>query len=322
MAQATVKFVRSGSTAATLTHNLTISGTATFPTDYTVTYPAGVGGSWLGSTATINYPIGVSEAELTFSSVGDTTYEVDETIVVELTSTTPVTPISTTEFQTIIVLKNDDVRVQRVWIGVGLPRGTTLQGTITNPATAGTGLDVIGVLRGTAGVWPNHVTASSVATLTNTFVNDLVANDPLLPTIAKYVCVAPVQSPTVGVVALIVSQTNVATAEVRLYWGCTTAGQWRLFIGSSTSTTATAPLGGTANGVLPGATVDCIIVKTPGVNNSSVYMDGTLVASNVTLQAAGLNRFDLTANAGLAAMSVVQGINYSTTMFPITTSNL
>lgn len=322
MGQATVKFVRSGSTAATLTHNLTVSGTANFPADYTVTYPPGIGGSWLGSTATINFPIGISEVELTFSTVGDTTYEGDEYILTELSSTTPVTPISTTEYQSIIVIKNDDVRVQRVWLGVGLSRGVALQGTMTNNATAVTGLDVLGVLRGTAGSWPNHVTASSATVLTNTFVADLTVNDPLLPTIAKYVCVAPVQSPATGNVALVMSQTNISAAEVRLYWGCTVAGQWRLFIGSSTNTAATAPLGGTANGVIPGSTVDCIVVKTPGVATFAVYMDGTLVAPAVTLQAAGLNRFDLTNNAGLAAMSVVQGLNYATTMFPITPSNL
>lgn len=324
MATFTVPLLRAGSTDATLQHNLTITGTATYLTDYTVTYPVGISGTWAQGAATAIFPIGVSQINMVVNTVPDTTYELNETIVITLSSTSPVTGISSLANQAVLVITNDDLILQNRWVGLGVKQGTTLAGTITNAAGAA-GLDTIGVLRGYAGVWPNYVSASAAATLTNTYVADSVAYNPAVNQVAKYVTVAPIQSPAVGEVALVVSQTNNAASEIRLYYGCTTAGQWRLFIGASSSTTATAPLGGTdaSAPIAPGQTSDVILVKADNSLLTSCYIGNVLIASNVTLAASGLNRFDLTRNAGLAAMSVTQGLAFNaSTMFPITLSNL
>ena len=73
-------FTRTGTTANALTVNYTVSGNATFNTDYTQTGAD----SFTATTGTITFAAGSSTATLTVDPTADTTVETDETVVLTL----------------------------------------------------------------------------------------------------------------------------------------------------------------------------------------------------------------------------------------------
>jgi hypothetical protein len=75
-------FTREGSTAAPLTVNFSVGGTATFNTDYTQTGAA----TFNASSGTVTIPAGSSTATVTLDPTADTTVESNETAILTVTS--------------------------------------------------------------------------------------------------------------------------------------------------------------------------------------------------------------------------------------------
>ena len=73
-------FTREGSTAAALTVNFSVGGTATFNTDYTQTGAA----TFNATSGTVVIPIGSSTATVTLDPTADTTVELDETAILTI----------------------------------------------------------------------------------------------------------------------------------------------------------------------------------------------------------------------------------------------
>ena len=96
-------FTRTGTTANALTVNYTVSGNATFNTDYTQTG----GSSFTATTGTITFAAGASTATLTIDPTADTIFESDETVALTLATGTDYT-IGTTA-AVIGTITNDDL---------------------------------------------------------------------------------------------------------------------------------------------------------------------------------------------------------------------
>ena len=77
-------FTREGSTAAALTVNFSVGGTATFNTDYTQTGAA----TFNATSGTVVIPIGSSTATVTLDPTADTTVELDETAILTVVAGT------------------------------------------------------------------------------------------------------------------------------------------------------------------------------------------------------------------------------------------
>jgi hypothetical protein len=77
-------FALSSAATSAITVNFTVSGTATFTTDYT----ASGASSFTASTGSVVIPNGASSATVNITPVGDTTLEVQESIVLAITSGT------------------------------------------------------------------------------------------------------------------------------------------------------------------------------------------------------------------------------------------
>ena len=77
-------FTREGSTAAALTVNFSVGGTATFNTDYTQTGAA----TFNATSGTVSIPVGSSTATVTLDPTTDTTVELDETAILTVVSGT------------------------------------------------------------------------------------------------------------------------------------------------------------------------------------------------------------------------------------------
>jgi Ca2+-binding RTX toxin-like protein len=75
-------FTREGSTAAALTVNFSVGGTATFSTDYTQTGAA----TFNATSGTVTIPIGSSTATVTLDPTTDTTVEANETAILTVVS--------------------------------------------------------------------------------------------------------------------------------------------------------------------------------------------------------------------------------------------
>jgi len=75
-------FTREGSTAASLTVNFSVGGTATFGTDYTQTGAA----TFTASSGTVTIPAGSSTATVTLDPTADSTVESNETAILTVTS--------------------------------------------------------------------------------------------------------------------------------------------------------------------------------------------------------------------------------------------
>jgi Ca2+-binding RTX toxin-like protein len=75
-------FTREGSTAASLTVNFSVGGTATFNTDYTQTGAA----TFNATSGTVTIPAGSSTATVTLDPTTDTTVEVNETAILTVVS--------------------------------------------------------------------------------------------------------------------------------------------------------------------------------------------------------------------------------------------
>lgn len=73
-------FTRVGSTAAALTANFNVTGTASFTTDYTVSGAA----TFSATAGSVTFPAGSSTAAVTISPTDDTAVEPDETVVLTL----------------------------------------------------------------------------------------------------------------------------------------------------------------------------------------------------------------------------------------------
>ncbi|MDB9466963.1 Calx-beta domain-containing protein, partial [Dolichospermum circinale] len=170
-------FTRTGTTANALTVNYTVSGNATFNTDYTQTG----GSSFTATTGTITFAAGASTATLTIDPTADTTIESDETVALTLATGTGYTVGTTTAVTGTIT--NDDVALPTVTLAVS-PSSVLEDGTAnlvytftrttptTNPLTvnyniAGTASsnDYTGATPGT-GKTITFAAGSSTATLT------------------------------------------------------------------------------------------------------------------------------------------------------------
>ena len=95
-------FTRTGSTANALAVSYTVSGNATFNTDYTQTGAS----TFTATTGTITFAAGSSTATLTVDPTADTTVETDETVALTL-ATAPTYTIGTTTAVT-GTITNDD----------------------------------------------------------------------------------------------------------------------------------------------------------------------------------------------------------------------
>src|SRR6185503_17203987 len=77
-------FTRTGVTTNALTANFTISGTATFNTDYTQTGAT----TFAPPTGTVDFAAGSSTATVTVDPTADTTVEPDETVILTVAAGT------------------------------------------------------------------------------------------------------------------------------------------------------------------------------------------------------------------------------------------
>ncbi|MFO0866898.1 MAG: SBBP repeat-containing protein [Gemmataceae bacterium] len=84
----TYTFTRTGSTAAALSVNFSVSGTATFGTDYTQSGAS----SFTSTSGVVVIPIGSSTASVVIDATDDATVEADESVVLAVTSGTGYSP--------------------------------------------------------------------------------------------------------------------------------------------------------------------------------------------------------------------------------------
>lgn len=303
---ALANFIRQGSTASSVTYNFSVGGTATFNTDYTVTFPPGVTGTWTATSGSVVIPSGSSQVDVTVSPIGDSVLEGDETIVVTLTSTSPAMPISSANSAAALVIKNDDFSVQIKWLAVGsLNGGTTLTGNLQQSSS------FIGANQGVA---PTNWTSWFVSPVNN-------ASSPRLGWESTTTSIDPklykavLRTPNFASV-----DTTTEYIQFTLWFTGTLsfvgdgAGAWRLKW--------------SANGFLStpfdvSVWLDMIVEGT--LASTTLHINGL---TSTTAPVGTPNDFQFNSEVylrgavGVAALSLTSGQGYSPSLFPITPSNL
>jgi hypothetical protein len=166
----TIKATLSGVYASDVTVNLSLSGTATVTSDYT-----------LGTSITI--PAGSLSSSITLSSVSDTKYEGNETVIADISSVTNGTELGTQQV-TVTIVDDDTAPLVTLSTGAASIAETSGTTTVTATLTAASGLatTVTLGLTGTATVTTDYTLATTItipagntsASITLSSVSDLL----------------------------------------------------------------------------------------------------------------------------------------------------
>jgi hypothetical protein len=299
-----INFIREGSTAAAVTFNFTVGGTAALATDYVITFPPGITGTWAAASGSVTIPIGSTQVDVEINPQPDSVLENNETVIVTLTTTTPALTVSPSNSACVFVIVNDDFVVKAKVLGI-LVAGTALVGTITGS------LSVInsGVA---APNWTNWVQNASATA--NSIVVTPTAGAIAYPFLIKYVCRSPSTSPTAaGQVRE--SLTGNAAGQFFLGWISNASLTWDLFYGA-TSLTPTLTFPNYSNDTW----VDVIISATAA--GTTVVVDGNTTQNTSVITPIWTRLEAKCQSSAFAALSATVGQNYTTDLFPITSINL
>jgi hypothetical protein len=298
---AVLEVFRQGSSDVAQTVNFTFSGTATITTDYTVTFPPGVTGTLSGSNATVTIPAAALSVNVNINVVPDAILEPDETIVVSVTGGTPAGAVLAPFVTAIFVIKNDDFQPVIKMLAVG-PASTALVGTATTP----TGNPYVAANSGPA---PSNWTSWLIGGATGASVltpSPAVA----LPYLLKTVLRAPSAQAAIGTDFAVLEATTATDFNIK--WRARAVGYELVYqiAGQAAQSAGTYQLN---------SWVD-IIVTTSSLN-TLVYADSTLAVSGNPLPAiASLKVFAY--SSAIAALAINNSQAYSSTLFPITSTNL
>lgn len=306
---ALANFIRQGSTAAAVVVNFTVGGTATLNTDYSVTFPSGITGTWGATSGSVTIPSGASQVDVTVNPIGDSTLESDETVIVTITTSTPSTPVSSSNGAALLVITNDDFITRLKVLGAGTTSGTALVGVINNANGNSFGTQNTG----TAPVnWSNWVV--SLLAGGNTLYN--TSATPSVPYLLKAVLRAPTFTPTNTTTRYSLFDPNSSTRRVGFVGNANATWDLIFYDGSVTQ----APFL-TIPAIAIGAWFDLIMDVQTGLTTFNVNGLTSVSTSNNFPLAGQLNIF-MQGSIGLAAVAVNVGQSYSPLLFPITPANL
>jgi hypothetical protein len=302
---ALANFIRDGSTSTSLLVNFSVSGSATFNTDYTVTFPPGITGTWTATTGSVTLPIGTSQVDVTLTPTGDSTLEQDETVIINLTSTVPTIPISSVNGAAIYIIVNDDFTTKLKVLGV-TTAGTALVGTISGSLSGNN----IGVAPANWTNWLVNTTTGPSAIQT---APGLAPQS--YPILIKEVLRSPSSTPaSAGILRYCLTEGSFNNWA--LFWVSNASGTWDLAYAAQSITTVTL----LAPNYAPNVWVDvCLTQEVSGV---TLRVGATTTLSSATVT--GLwNLVNIRHEQGaFAALNITNGQNFSPSMFPITPANL
>jgi hypothetical protein len=299
-----INFIREGATTAAVTFNFTVSGTAALATDYVITFPPGITGTWGATSGTVVIPIGSSQVDVEINPQPDSTLENNETVIITLTGTTPALTVSPSNSACVFVIVNDDFVVKAKVLGI-LVAGTPLVGTV-----AGT-LSVVnsGVA---APNWTNWVQNASATA--NSIVITPTSGAITYPYLIKYVLRSPSTTPTAaGQVRE--SLTGNASGQFFLGWISNASLTWDLFYGA-TSLTPTLTFPNYANDTW----IDVIISATAA--GTTVVVDGNTTQNTSVITPIWAKLEAKCQSSAFAAVAATVGQLYTPDLFPITSINL
>jgi hypothetical protein len=299
-----INFIREGATTAAVTFNFTVSGTAALATDYVVTFPPGITGTWGATSGSVVIPIGSSQVDVEIKPQADSVLESNETVVVTLTGTTPALTVAPNNASCVFVIVNDDFVVKAKVLGI-LVAGTALVGTVAGA------LSVVnsGVAAPNWTNWVQNASATAGAiTVTPT------AGAITYPYLIKYVLRSPSTTPTAaGQVRE--SLTGNAAGQFFLGWISNSSLTWDLFYGA-TSLTPTLTFPNYANDTW----IDVVIAATAA--GTTVVVDGNTTQSTSVITPLWAALAVKCQSSAFAAVAVTTGQNYTPDLFPITSLNL
>lgn len=335
------------------------NGIGTGTNDYIVTPGAGVTGTWSNTFATITLASGFDIAELNFEVLTNNSFTANLTIVLTLDSTTPTTLLDPINKKSVVVLYAPDKNVLLKWIAPSSATGLTPEVGGIAEFSSGATLASAAAYLGAIGDWSNHIKRSgapvnrtSINTLDlSTYLTLAGALDPNLITLIKYVTVCPpanVPATPQQRATLMVQNPNAIGNLTLLAQSSWTNGTWDMFWGTGASNinpTFAASQISIADTVTVGTVIDTIIEITPSlafaktrvfynyaldavpdsILSTGSVPDGSFTFNNrvnITNTLKIPTRFALENGTGIAAMSVVQGVPYDRSMFPITPNNL
>lgn len=348
MSNTTIKFNRAPNSTGNLIFNLTLSGTATYLTNYSISFGSGLSGVWGSTSAQVTLNTSVNTADLVINTIVDGILTDNKTLILELTSTIPATNVNTDNRLSIVIKNKDVIRLTKWTSDISLP------GILTNGVyqdipvnVAGSlnsySLSNYGVVQGAIGSWGSYTTRNSIpgigggsgaqATLT-TYVNPFATLDPSLPTLIKCAIISPLNSPQFVNQKASVLRIGNYSLIYQAYSDLT----WDLYLATTNSdgtviSTAISLLINEGNQKL----TDIIIELLPGLTLKRIYKykDGTIqttLPDEDSFPAIWRNRpftptnyninFNLNGGTGIAGFSITQGNVFTNDLLPITPSNL
>jgi hypothetical protein len=300
---ALVNFIRQGSTSVAQTINFSVGGSATFNTDYTIVFPSGITGTWTSTTGSVIIPIGSSQVDVSLNITGDSIVETDETVLITITSVSPVVGISSTNSAAVLIIQNDDFTVNIRVIGVTLD-GTQLVGTRVGGPTSWTASNA-----GSAPAnWTNWLTGSNSSGGFEFVFAGATSN----PQVAKFAVGTPTAAPVNTTTEYLMFNFGAPGFGVSLRGN--SSGNWDYLLYWNNA------LVGSFLNKLPNTWNDFIfsydgvtwVVYLDGVSSLSLGSSGG--ATSIVTRFYGSSRF--------AALSLSSSLAYSPGMFPITPANL
>lgn len=347
MGNTTVKFNRAPGSTGNLVFNLALSGTATYLTNYNISFGSGLSGVWGSTSAQVTLNTGINTANLVINTIVDGVLTDDKTLILELTSTTPTTSIDTDSRLSIVIKNKDVIRLTKWTSDISLP-GILTAGVYQDIPISVAGnltsysLSNYGVVQGGLGPWGSYTTRNSIPgigggsgiqpTLT-TYVNPLANLDPSLPTLIKCAIISPLNSPQFVNQPASVLRIGNYSLIYQAYSDLT----WDLYFAplnpDGTASQAVSLLINEGNQKL----TDIIIELLPGLTLKRIYKykDGTIqttLPDEDSFPAIWRNRpftptnyninFNLNGGTGLAGFSITQGRVFTNDLLPITPSNL
>lgn len=323
---AILKVFRQGNSAGTQVVNFAVSGTATLNTDYTVTFPSGITGTFAAATGSVTIPSGSLFVDINLTAVPDSVSEPDETVIITFTSSSPVVPALPGQESCVFVLKNDDFLTVIKWLAIGtataVPAGTTLAGTNRTRDNGSNNVPH----------WISSNDGLAPANFANWFTGPLTS----IPTtcsahIAASGVPAFLNSTQVGI-AKVVFRTPVTgvAATIRLYESLGSTSCVVDLIGSSgVFDIRVSSTGGSIltpfTGLIPNTWYDFILNYSPTSTRYYLNTASSIIAGPSISSGAGAGT-DWAIRAGgsiaIAAVSLITTLPFQASMLPITSANL
>lgn len=336
---------RTGSTAAALLVNFSISGSATYGStvgtqDYTLSFPAGITGTLTitaGSTTgtgSITIPAGSVSADIILTTTPDTVLEADENVVITITSTVPSRTISPARPASQLVIPNDDF----VTVWLSQPSSPIVN---TNSGSFQAGSSTLASNTGTApgngfATWQTMVATNANGQYINFGSSSLDGGVASRPVLVKFKMRLPAVNPTTAAAIYTVNAVNyypvlannisapVGALGLHLVYSVTgTNASFALLLRNGSGITLQA----TATTTVPLDSWIDISVEEIG-NVWTVYTSGgfSLTAndtftSNGTFSNGNTTLYVMNGGA-VAGVRVTYGQTHSTSFIPITATNL